>query len=415
MINHLAFWVGMRYTRAKRRNHFISFISGVSMIGMTIGVMVLIIVLSVMNGFERELRERILGMVPHATVAGDGPLLDWQNHRQQLLEHEEVLGAAPYINIQGMLSSSHSNEGAMAVGVDPSLHDEVVVFDQHMQQGELSDLQAGDWTIILGSALAQRLRVGLGDSVNLLVPELTDVNLTGLKPRFRRFEVVGIFEVGAQLDGEMAIVHISQARKLLRMPVGSVEGIQIKLDDLFRAPWVVRELAYSLPVTIVYSDWTRSQGNLFDAIKMEQRIIGLLLFIIVAVAGFNIVSSLIMLVTEKQGDIAILRTMGATQRQIMAIFMVQGSTIGVVGVVLGSILGVIGALTIADIMAFIEQAFNFEVLSENVYFISYLPSDLRMENVWLIVAVSFTISILATLYPAWRASRVPPAEALRFE
>lgn len=413
MLQNLSVFIGRRYIGAKRRNHFISFISTVSMIGLTLGVMVLIIVLSVMNGFERELRERILGMVPHGTITGVEPVSNWQELREQALEHPQVEGAAPYISVTGMLVGPRESRGALVTGIEPDFIDEVSILRDHMVSGDLNNLTPGNWNIVLGQSLARQLGVREGDRVNVMVPEVS-VNIMGVQPRFRGFTVSGIFQVGAQLDADTAFVHMDDMATLKRMP-GSVEGIQLRLNDLFQAPAVTRQLAVDMPGQYHFSDWTRTQGNLFQAIQLEKRMVGLLLFMIVAVAAFNIVSSLIMLVTEKQSDIAILRTMGAKPSQIMGIFLVQGGVVGVIGVSIGIVLGILGALTIDRIVAFVENLFGFQVLDSSVYFISYLPSELRWDDVILVACVSLIASFVSTLYPAWRASRTMPAEALRYE
>lgn len=413
MLQNLSVFIGRRYIGAKRRNHFISFISTVSMIGLTLGVAVLIIVLSVMNGFERELRERILGMVPHGTISGVEPIQNWEALREQALEHPEVVGAAPYVSDTGMLISNRETRGALITGVDPQYLSEVSIVEDHMTAGEMDSLQPGNWNIVLGQSLARQLGVRQGDQVNLMVPEVS-VNIMGVQPRFKRFTVSGTFRVGAQLDADTAFIHMEDMATLKRMP-GAVEGIQLRLNDLFMAPSVTRQLAVEMEGQYNFSDWTRTQGNLFQAIQLEKRMVGLLLFMIVAVAAFNIVSSLIMLVTEKQSDIAILRTMGARPRQIMGIFIVQGGVVGFIGVSLGIVFGIIGALTISTLIAWVENLFGFQVLDSTVYFISYMPSELRLDDVILVGCVSLVVSFLSTLYPAWRASQTLPAEALRYE
>ncbi len=409
----LPVWVGLRYLAAKRRNHFISFISASSMIGMTLGVAVLILVLSVMNGFDRELRERILGMVPHAVVYERGGINDWQSLAQTVSEYPGVAGVAPMTRLQGMMGYGGRVQGIMVTGVDPDAERQVSILPDHMIEGDVQNLQSGEFGVLLGDLLAQHLRVTVGDKVTLMLPEAT-LSPAGVLPRIKRLTVTGIFSVGAELDANLAIVNLEDAAKLGRLSF-QAQGLRVKFDDLFKAPQGVWDIVSTLDGDYYASDWTRTHGNLFHAIRMEKTMIGLLLLIIVAVAAFNIISTLVMVVTDKQADIAILRTMGAKPSTIMKIFMVQGISIGLVGVVLGTVLGIIGALTISDLVAWLEHLFGFKILSADVYFISYLPSQLLWEDVAIITASSMLLSFLATLYPSWRASRVQPAEALRYE
>ncbi|MDK2778966.1 MAG: lipoprotein-releasing ABC transporter permease subunit [Pseudomonadota bacterium] len=409
----LPFWIGLRYLAAKRRNHFISFISASSMIGMTLGVAVLILVLSVMNGFDRELRERILGMVPHGVIYEQGGVQDWRSLVQRIEQQPGVVGAAPMTRLQGMMGYGGRVQGVMVTGVDPDSESKVSILPQHMLDGDVGTLQAGEFGVLLGDLLARHLRVVVGDRITLMLPEAT-LSPAGVLPRIKRLTVTGIFSVGAELDANLAIVNLDDARKLGRL-TAEAQGIRVKFGNLFDAPQGVWTLVNQLDGYFTGSDWTRTQGNLFHAIRMEKTMIGLLLLIIVAVAAFNIISTLVMVVTDKQADIAILRTMGARPGTIMKIFMVQGIAIGVVGVVLGTLLGIAGALTISDIVAWAENLFGFKILSADVYFISYLPSQLLWEDVAIITSASLLLSFLATLYPSWRASRVQPAEALRYE
>ena len=409
----LPFWIGLRYLAAKRRNHFISFISASSMVGMTLGVAVLILVLSVMNGFDRELRERILGMVPHGVIYEQGGVQDWRSLVQRIEQQPGVVGAAPMTRLQGMMGYGGRVQGVMVTGVDPDSESKVSILPQHMLDGDIGTLQAGEFGVLLGDLLARHLRVVVGDRITLMLPEAT-LSPAGVLPRIKRLTVTGIFSVGAELDANLAIVNLDDARKLGRL-TAEAQGIRVKFGNLFDAPQGVWTLVNQLDGYFTGSDWTRTQGNLFHAIRMEKTMIGLLLLIIVAVAAFNIISTLVMVVTDKQADIAILRTMGARPGTIMKIFMVQGIAIGVVGVVLGTLLGIAGALTISDIVAWAENLFGFKILSADVYFISYLPSQLLWEDVAIITSASLLLSFLATLYPSWRASRVQPAEALRYE
>lgn len=411
--SNLSFWIGYRYLSAKRSNHFISFISMSSMIGMTLGVAVLILVLSVMNGFDRELRERILGMVPHGIIYQYGGVDDWQVLATRVEQMPGVVAAAPLTRLQGMLGYGGRVQGIMLTGIDPQVEDRVSILPDHMTQGNLKDLQPGGFGIVLGDLLARRLGVSLGDKVTIMLPEAT-LSPAGVLPRIKRLTIVGTFSVGAELDGNLAVIHLGDAKKLGRFTT-EAQSMRIKFDNLFDAPRKVWEIIGQLEGRYSGSDWTRTHGNLFQAIRMEKTMIGLLLMMIVAIAAFNIISTLVMVVTDKQSDIAILRTMGATPGTIMKIFMVQGMLIGVVGVSVGTLLGVLGALSISDIISMLEQAFNFQVLNADVYFISYLPSQLEWQDVLIVASSSLLISFLATLYPSYRASKVQPAEALRYE
>lgn len=406
--------IGLRYTRAKRRNHFISFISLTSMLGMMLGVAVLILVLSVMNGFDRELRERILGMVPHLAIKNYQDFSDWPAVADQLREHPQVIGAAPFVNGQGMLIHQGYNRGALVAGILPEYENQVSIVGQHLEAGaQLDDLQPGEYGILLGDLLARFLRVNAGDKVTLLLPEAS-ITPAGVFPRLKRFTVLGTFKVGAELDGNLAYVHIKDMQTLMRMD-DNIEGLRLQLNDLFQASRLTQELVNQLGYPYRGQNWTQTQGNLFQAIQMEKRMIGLLLMIIVAVAAFNIVSTLVMVVTDKQADIAILRTLGASPGTIMRIFMVQGLTIGVIGTLVGVVLGVVLALNVSDLVLWLEGLLGIQFLDANVYFISYLPSELRWEDVRFITLAALLLSLLSTLYPAWRASKIQPADALRYD
>lgn len=413
MLDRLPFLIGLRYVRAKRRNHFISFISLTSMLGLMLGVAVLILVLSVMNGFDHELRTRILGMVPHAKVESRTGMVEWESMAARLMERERVIGAAPYVEQQGMFSVGGRNEGAMVNGIHPEWEDRVSIIGRHMQQGTLDDLQPGEWNIVLGSILARRLGVGVGDNVTLLVPEAS-ITPAGVFPRLKRFTVSGVFSVGADLDAALAYANIQDMQTLARLG-DAVGGLRLELDDLFEASAETRSIVNELGPGYRGVDWTFSHGNLFQAIQMEKRMIGLLLTVIIAVAAFNIVSTLVMVVTDKHADIAILRTIGATPRSIMGIFIVQGLAIGVIGILAGVVLGVLLALTISNIIDGVESLFGIQFLDAGVYFISNLPSRLDWTDVRDIVAAALVLTFLSTLYPAWRAARVKPAEVLRYE
>ena len=414
MFRPLPFFIGLRYTRAKRRNHFISFISLISMLGLTLGVLVMILVLSVMNGFDRELRTRILGMVPHATINGYQPIDDWRSLADKLLADPRVEAAAPFVQLQGMLTHDGNVAPVLVNGVIPEAEKGVSIIEEHMQSGELSNLKDGEFGIIIGELTARRFGVSVGDMLTFVLPEAS-VTPAGVFPRLKRFRVAGVFKVGAELDSSLALIHAGDAARLTRWQPGQVQGVRIKLVDLFEAPRVAWDLVTQLPGEYYAQDWTRSHGNPFAAIRMEKTMIGLLLLLIVAVAAFNIISTLVMVVTDKKADIAILRTLGASPGTIMGIFMVQGSVIGVVGTVMGCVLGVLAALNVSQLVAGLEQLLGTQFLSSDVYFINYLPSQLIWTDVVLICTAGLGMSFLATLYPAWRASRTEPAEALRYD
>ena len=415
MFRPLALFIGLRYTRAKRRNHFISFISGMSMIGMVLGVMVLIIVMSVMNGFDQQLQTRILGTVPQATVSGvSGSMKDWRSVMKQLEKNPGVVAAAPFTQSQGLATMNGMVQGVMLNGIDPSLEPKVSIIGQHITSGSLHSLTPGSFNVVIGNLLAQKLGVGLGDKITIILPSAS-VNPMGVFPRLKRFNVTGIFSIGANLDETMAYINIHDAGAFLHLPVNSVQGVRLKVSDLFDAPTIAWNAAMKLRGQYYVNNWTQSYGQLFSAIHMEKMMVGLLLSFLIAIAAFNIISTLVMVVTDKQGDIAILRTFGASRGMIMGIFMVQGIVIGCVGTFIGAVLGVLGALNISSIVAWIQNLFGIQFLNPQVYFISFLPSELHWQDVTIICGASLLLSFLATLYPAWRASKTQPAEALRYE
>ena len=411
----LEVFVGLRYTRAKRRNHFISFITMISMLGITLGVMALIVVLSVMNGFENELRGRILGMVSHVTVSSfRGPLQEWHTLRSETLEHPEVIGAAPYTEAEAMISNLSSVSGALIRGIDPQFETSVSEIHDNMKFGELGDLVAGEYGIVLGSGLANTLDVVPGDRVTMVTPQATSSPL-GFLPRLRRFKVVGIFEIGVyEYDRSSAIIHHQDASRLFRLD-GGVSGLRLKLEDLDLAPQVRQELKQSIGLEYWVSDWTLRHSNYFKAVRTEKTVMFIILSLIVAVAAFNIVSTLVMVVTDKQSDIAILRTLGMSPLSIMWVFMVQGTLIGLIGTLLGLVSGVVVASHIDVIVPALEQFFQTQFLPRGVYPITDLPSEMKQSDVIKIALLSFGLSIVATLYPALRASKTRPAEALSYE
>lgn len=408
-------FVGLRYTRAKRRNHFISFISLTSMIGIGLGVAALIIVLSVMNGFQQELRTRILGVASHVQLTGPNNVLsEWQGLESRLQNAEHVQAAAPYIMAQGMLSYGQAVQGVLVRGILPAQEAQVADLGEHMRAGELSALRPGEFGIILGTDLAHSLGVFVGDKIVLMAPQ-GQFTPTGVVPRLKQFRVVGLFQVGMyEYDAGLALIHMEDAAKLYRMG-DTVSGLRLKLDDLFLAPLVSRQLAEQLDGNYYVSDWTQQHANFFRAVQMEKRVMFIILTLIVAVAAFNIVSTLVMAVTDKRADIAIMRTFGASPASIMKIFIVQGALIGVIGTVLGALLGIVIALNIDVIVPFIETVFGIKFLAKDVYYISDLPSQLLWSDVIMITVLSFVLSLLATLYPSWRAAQTNPAEALRYE
>ncbi|SFN07181.1 lipoprotein-releasing ABC transporter permease subunit [Dokdonella immobilis] len=413
MFRPLEFFIGLRYTRAKRRNHFISFISLVSILGIAVGVTALITVISVMNGFDQELKSRILGMVAHATVEGiDESVHGWQQAIERVETNPHVLGAAPYVEREAMLQGGRVS-GAIIRGVLPDYEPKVSEIDRKMKEGKLDDLVAGGFRIVLGSELAMKLGVGVGDFVTVITPEVS-TSPVGVQPRFKRFKVSGIFEVGMQeYDGAMAVVHMQDAETLYRLDGPS--GIRLRLDDMFLAYSVARDLSGQLGQSYMVSDWMQGHSNFFKAIAMEKKVMFLILSLIVAVAAFNLVSTLVMLVTDKQADIAILRTLGQSPRSIMGVFMVQGVLVGTLGIFLGVGFGVLLSLNLTAIVRWIEHTFGVAFLSADVYYISELPSDLQWSDVSWITLTAFLFCILATLYPAWRAARIDPAAALRYE
>jgi lipoprotein-releasing system permease protein len=415
MFRPLALYIGLRYTGAKRRNHFISFISLISIIGIGLGVAALITVLSVMNGFEQELRTRILGMASHASISGyQKPLTEWQQLAGRATEHPEVLGVAPYVQGEIMLTKGKKVSGALVRGILPDQEPRVSSVGQHMRRGQLDDLEAGEYRIILGNELAHSLGAQLGDQITMVTPQ-ANFSPAGILPRLRRFRITGIFDVGMyEYDRGVALVHMEDAARLFKLD-NAITGIRLKLLDLFKAPQVSRQLAGQLGGDLRVEDWTRQHANFFRAVQTEKRVMFVILTLIVAVAAFNIVSTLVMVVTDKRADIAILRTLGATPGVILRIFMIQGALIGLLGTALGIVGGVALALNVETIVPAIEEAFAVQFMPADVYYISDLPSKLNWPDVWQIGTVAFLLSFLATLYPSWRASRTQPAEALRYE
>ena len=408
-------FVGLRFTRAERRNHFISFISLTSMLGIALGVAALIVVLSVMNGFQKEVRARILGVASHVQITGlDNQLGDWQAVAKEAAGHPQVAAAAPFVNGQGMLTFGAQVRGVLVRGIAPQFEEKVADIGSHMVAGKLEALAPGQFNIVLGSELARALGAAVGDKLTLIVPQGL-VTPAGILPRLKQFTVAGIFEVGMfEYDSGLALIELEDARKLYGMG-DRVSGVRLKLHDLFQSREVARDLIARLRADVYVSDWTRSHANYFRAVQIEKRMMSIILSLIVAVAAFNIVSTLVMAVTDKQSDIAILRTLGASPGGIMQIFMVQGALIGVIGTLIGVAGGIALALNIDVVVPWLEQLLNVKFLSREVYYITDLPSDPQRGDVVAIALVSLALSFLATIYPSWRASRVNPAEALRYE
>ena len=408
-------FVGLRYTRAKRRTHFISVISFISMIGIALGIWALITVMSVMNGFEKEIRSRILGAAAHLQIlGGEAGLADWEAVAERARKHPEVVGAAPFIQAQGLLSTGSSVRGVFVRGILPGLESQVAEFGRHMVSGSIEALKPGEFGLVIGIGVARALGLHVGDRVTLISPQ-GQVTPAGLMPRLKQFTVVGVFSLDHnEFDSALALARMEDAQILYRME-GVASGVRVKVRDVDGAPRIGRELARDVPREAFVTDWTQQNVNYFRAIQIEKRMMFIILTLIIAVAAFNLVSTLVMAVTDKQPDIAILRTLGASPRSIMQIFMVQGVLVGLVGTLIGVVTGILTALNIDVVVPAVERAFNFQILSREVYYITELPSDLHWRDVTWVAAVSLALSLVATLYPSWRASRVNPAEALRYE
>ncbi|MDR2165402.1 MAG: lipoprotein-releasing ABC transporter permease subunit [Zoogloeaceae bacterium] len=407
--------VGLRYTRAKRRNHFISFISLISIVILALGVTALIAVLSVMNGFQTELRTSILSVVSHVQVYGmDGNLSDWETVVEDARTHPDVVAAAPFIEAQSMLMAGRTARGVIVRGILPTLEDTVADFSSHMTAGKLDALKPGEFGIVLGSELARGLRVQPGDKVTLVAPQTT-VTPAGVIPRMRSFTVTGIFEVGwYEYDSGLALIDLQDAQRLYNRG-DSVSGVRLKLQDLFTSARVIRELARIIRADAYLADWTRSHASFFRAIQIEKNVMFFILSLIVLVAALSLVSTLVMTVIDKEADIAILRTLGARPGSIMAIFIVQGAVIVLVGIALGIIGGVALALNAEAVMSFFEGLLGTQILAKDIYNISSLPSELQWKDVWSVSGIALVLALLATLYPSWRAAKINPAEALRYE
>jgi lipoprotein-releasing system permease protein len=414
----LPLFIGLRYTRAKRRNHFISFISLISMAGIALGIAALITVMSVMNGFQKEVRARILGVSAHVQLMGfdDGPakgLADWRTLLEAVRRESGIKGVAPFVEGQGMLSHA-GHRGVMVRGILPDEEDAVADFSSGLRAGSLAALKPGEYGIVLGGALARSLGAQLGSKVQLIIPQ-GQVTPAGMVPRLRGFTVVGTFSSGHfEYDANLALVHLKDAQVLYQMGE-RVSGLRVRLADTDRAAFVSRELGAKLKFDGYVTDWTRQNATYFRAVQIEKRMMFLILTLIIAVAAFNLVSTLVMVVTDKHPDIAILRTLGMSPGGVMRVFIVQGALIGVVGTLIGVVGGVLLATHIDTLVPAVERALGMKVLSPEVYFLSELPSDLRAQDVWSTAFIALGLSLVATLYPSWRAAKVNPAEALRYE
>jgi lipoprotein-releasing system permease protein len=413
MFRPLELFIGLRYTRAKRRNHFISFISLVSMLGIAVGVIALITVISVMNGFEKQLRDSILGMAAHATIQSVGAsIADWRDVVATARQDPHVKGAAPYLDAQALLQGTRRS-GALVSGILPDQQPQVSDIGAKMIRGRLEDLKPGAYGMVLGNELAMELGVGVGDKVTVYTSEV-NVTPAGGIARFKRFTVVGLFSVGFQeYDEGLALIHLDDAERLFQ--ADGPGGIRLKLDDMFRAWPITRDLADRLGRFYRITTWEQGHANFFRALAMEKLVMFIILSLVIAVAAFNLVSSLVMLVNDKQADIAILRTLGISPGSITGVFMVQGVIVGLVGIVLGVVGGVLLAVNIPSIAKWVERTFGVQILSPDVYYISEVPSDMHWNDVGWIVLIAFAFCLVATLYPAWRAARTQPAEALRYE
>ena len=415
MFTPVEIFVGLRYLRARRRNAFVSFISLVSMLGIGVGVAALIVVLSVMNGFEGELRSRLLSLSAHATVSGpQGVLEDWRQVADAARATPGILGAAPYVALEGMLANGPNLSGVRVRGVDPAQETAVSEVAPHMLEGSLDRLRPGERGLVIGRILALVLGVGVGDPVELLVPR-GEALTAGVQPRLHRFTVSGIFEIGIQeADSLLALIELSEAAALAGFD-GEVSGVRLRFADVFAAPASAAAFAGSLGRGLPTTDWTRENASYFRAIRIEKTMMTLILFLIVAVAAFNIVATLVMVVTDKRADIAILRTIGLAPRRVVGVFMTQGIVIGWIGTLLGLVLGIGLALNVEALVPRLEALFGFQIMPADVYYITRIPSDMREADVVVIAAVALVLSVLATVYPALRAARTEPAEALRYE
>lgn len=414
MFKPLSLFIGLRYTRAKKSNHFVSFISLSSMLGIGLGVMVLITVLSVMNGFDDEIHKRFFGMAPEITLTGaDDKLSNWQALASKLEKLPDVTGLAPYVGAQGLLTHEGQVIPIILTGIIPGYEERITKLKHKIILGDMSDLD--HFGMVIGESLANTLGVTIGEKVTVMIPQAT-VTPAGMIPRFKRFTVKAIFTAGSgfNFDAKMAFIDLSDAQKLLQIG-DQVTGIKLKLDDIYKAPALSKQIADDLGEGYMIGNWTDQFGAFFHAVKMEKTMMFLILLLIIAVAAFNLVSSLVMVVNDKQAEIAILRTIGATPKTILSIFIVQGMMVGVVGTFLGLVFGLLLASNATTIVNHLQAMFDIQILSSNVYFVDYLPSKILLSDLWQVCGIALLMSFLATIYPAWRASKTVIAEALHYE
>ncbi len=416
MFRPAALFIGLRYTRAKRRNHFISFISFMSMLGIALGVLVLITVLSVMNGFDREIKKRVFSMVPPVTITTMADYIsNWQEVQHVVKQNPNVISVAPFVTTQILITNDGVVQPAILDGIDPDLEKNITELPKKMVQGKLDQLVPGQFGIILGEELADRLNVAPGDKVTIMIPQVS-LTPAGVIPRFKRFTVIGVFKAGSGFgfDGTLAFVNLNDGQKLMQLNT-SVSGVHASIKNVYAATQVSEQLAAELGGNARITNWTEQFGAFFQAVSLEKTMMFFILLLIIAVAVFNLVCTLMMVVNDKESDIAILRTFGATPGMIMGVFVVQGAIVGVIGTLIGVVGGILLAHNVTVLVNWIEQIFHVQFLSSSVYFVNYLPSELQSTDVIRISLAALIFSLLATLYPAWRASRTEPVEALRYE
>ncbi|MDC0598573.1 lipoprotein-releasing ABC transporter permease subunit [Gammaproteobacteria bacterium] len=418
MRKSLPLFIGKRYASLRAGNQLVGFISTLSVMGLSLGVAILITVLSVMNGFERELQQRILALVPHITIssARNEILLDaaeWENYQNIIDAYPGVQGSAPHLQLQGMVLANGRSQGAIINGIDPVQERSVSIIAEFVESGDYDSLQEGEFNILIGSGLATQLQLSVGDTLSL-ASTVIPITPLGEFTRQKNFTVSGIFKVGSQLDSNLAIVHMNDAQRLYRLG-DKIHGLRVQVNDIFAVNNIIQNLNTQLPINFSYSDWTRDYGNIYENIRFSKTLVGLLLSLLVAVAAFNVVVSLVMVVRDKQGDIAILRTMGAPLASIRNIFLIQGFIIGLIGTGFGLVLGIIFSLTVSDLVAWLEVLLNIQFLSAEVYPVNYLPSQIQIKDLVMVCGIALVLSLLATLYPAYTAASVDPAEALRYE